>query len=149
MTVHKPTSAADLATYVEGLCNGVSALPLDGDAASAEGYEAAADALWKAAAAAFEYVASQLAVTGFQGSWAALRFYGEVMGVRGPFRIVKAEDALYPQYDPAGDTARWLTSPDVTAWLREQATQKLAAQDPSSPAADRVVEHWRKIAGQP
>jgi hypothetical protein len=143
--VPKQATTADLAAYIDALCNGVTAVPLDGDAASAEGYEAAADALWKAAVAAFEHVASRLLVTNFRGSWAALRFYGEVMGVRGPFKIVKAEDALYPQYNLPGDLVRWLDSPDVTAWLRDQAAAKIAAQTPSSPAADRVVEHWQRL----
>lgn len=111
----------------------------------AGGYEASADAMWKAAAMTFNYVASKVGATGFQASWAALRFYGEVMGIDSPFTVVRIEDALYPQYDVIGRVQGYLD--DQRDWLREQAVKKIAehAEDDSL-VHPNVMAHWRKLA---
>ena len=108
-----------------------------------DGYEASADAMWKAALAAFEYAARRVGATGFQASWAALRFYGEAMHIDGPFGVYRLEDALYPQYDLHGRLTEFIE--ENRGWLREQARDKLNDAEMASYAAPRVVAHWRKL----
>jgi hypothetical protein len=109
------------------------------------GYEASADAMWKAALMAFNYVASQVGASGFQASWAALKFYGEAMGIKGPFGVYKLEDALYPQYDLVGRLSTFID--DQREWLRDEAKKRLD-EHPDGPTfvADRVWAHWQKLA---
>lgn len=109
----------------------------------AAGYEASADAMWKAALAVFNFAASEVGATGFQASWAALRFYGEAMSIKGPFLVMKLEDALFPQYDLPGRLAAYLK--EHREWLRQQAKEKLAG-DLSYVHPD-VLAHWQKLAG--
>lgn len=120
------------------------------------GYEQSADALWKAAAIAFNYVAARCGVTGFQASWAALTFYGHEMRIDGPFGVVKAQDALYPQYDVAGKSAKWLE--EWSDWLKAEALKLLQenADRAPRPGAEEyttvhpnVWAHWRRLAGIP
>lgn len=132
-------SAEDLAAHIDVLAH----FEHDG---GESGYSASADALWKAAAAAFEYVARECGVTGFQASWAALRFYAEVMHVDGPFAIFKAADALYPQYDLPGRLQGYLGS-EWREWLREQARKRL--EEDNDFVAERVISHWHWLAGDP
>lgn len=119
-----------------------------------DGYNRSAGALEKAPAAAFNAFASMLGVSGFQASWAALAFYGDVMHVDGPYTIVQLQDALYPQYDLPGRLARFLD--ENKAWLAEEAQKKLDAYEsrPSFTSDDGtqlptvhpdVVAHWRKL----
>ena len=109
-----------------------------------DGYQQSADAMWKAAVAAFNWAASEVGATGFQASWAALRTYGETMHIDCPFIIVRLEDALYPQYDLPGRLTEFIE--ENRGWLAEQASAKLAAQSDDFPAHPRVVKHWRKLA---
>lgn len=125
-----------------------------------DGYNQSAGAMWKAALMAFNYVAREVGATGFQASWAALRFYGEAMSVDGPFTIMQVHDALYPQYDLPGRLQRFLD--EQAGWLAEQAAEKLAEYEakPTLTYTDddgneitaptvhpHVVEHWRRLAG--
>lgn len=115
--------------------------------------------MWKAAVAAFNYAASRVGASGFQASWAALRFYGEVMHIDGPYTIIQLHDALYPQYDLPGRVQGFIA--EQAPWLAEQATAKLADYDarPTVTYTDDdgnevtrpsvhpdVVAHWRKLA---
>lgn len=123
-----------------------------------EGYEKSADAMWKAAVAAFDYTARKVGASGFQASWAALRFYGEVMHVDGPFMVLQLHDALFPQYDLPGRVAGFLE--EQRPWLAEQAAAKLAeyeanptytytddagAEQTSERVHPKVVAHWRQL----
>jgi len=123
-----------------------------------DGYEKSADAMWKTALAAFNYTARIVGATGFQASWAALRFYGEAMGVKGPFMVLQLDDALFPQYDLPGRVADFIQG--NRDWLRDEATKRLAkyeaeptitytnddGEEVTRPtAAARVVAHWRKL----
>lgn len=132
-----PMSAEELAEQI------AAAVAFDHDGGG-DGYSQSADAMWKAAALAFNFAASQVGATGFQASWAALRFYAEVMHVECPFMLIKAEDALYPQYDLLGSVATWLGEQEQ--WLSEQAAAKLA--QPHDHAVRPVVEHWQRLAAQ-
>lgn len=131
----RPENAAQLADMIESLT--VFDYADDGD-----GYQKSADALWKAAQAAFDYAAHRVGATGFQASWSALRFYGEVMMIKGPFIILKAEDALFPQYDLPQRVEKFLA--ENRGWLRERAIEKLEGN--LDFVADRVADHWRQLA---
>jgi hypothetical protein len=133
----QPANSAELADLIESL---TVFDWVDG----ADGYEKSADAMWQAALAAFEYVARKVGATGFQASWSALRFYGEAMNVRGPFMVVKIEDALYPQYDLPGRLAAYIE--ENRGWLREQAVEKLAGIERDSLVHPNVEAHWRRLA---
>ena len=139
--VQRPETAAQLADLIESLT-------VFDYADGGEGYERSADALWRAALAAFEYVARQLGVTGWQASWAALRFYREAMHVDGPFIVIRAHDALYPQYDLPERLAAFLAKQQP--WLAEQAAEKLAEfetrQGADQTVAPAVLAHWRMLA---
>jgi hypothetical protein len=97
-----------------------------------------------AATAAFNFVAHQLGVTGFQSSCADLDFLRRSRGIKGPFMLVKGEDFLYPQCDPRGKLAEALA--DWNPWLCEQAAKKLAETPGAHPD---VVAHWKRLAEAP
>ena len=100
----------------------------------------------EAAEAAFNFVASQLGCTGFQGSYAALKAYKDIMRIEGPFGIVKANDALYPQYDLPKQVQNWIED-DWNPWLVEQARKNLAEHDPEF-VHPNVHRHWRQLAAE-
>lgn len=136
---NRPETTAELADLIGSL------LVFDHDGGEG-GYEQSADAMWKATLAAFEYAARKVGATGFQASWAALRFYGEAMGVKGPFIISKVEDALYPQYDLPGQLAKFLE--EQRPWLAEQAAQKIVeTEGRDSMVHPNVLAHWQRLAG--
>ena len=142
--VPRLSTSKALAEYIESLVEGIQwGEPEDhpGSALSL-GYEQSANALWKAALAAFEYVAAKAGVSGFQASWAALHFYGKAMGIDGPFGVVRAHDALYPQYDVPAKVQGWLDE-DWAEWLRDQAREMLKYHDG---AATEVRAHWERLA---
>ena len=107
-------------------------------------YNTSADAMWKAALLAFNYAAHQVGATGFQAGYSALKFYGEALSIKGPFGIVQANNALYPQYDEVGKVRGWVEN-DWRPWLVEQAKKHLA--EDHGHAAARVVAHWQALAG--
>lgn len=96
-----------------------------------------------AASAAFNYIAHQLGVTGFQSSCADLDFIRRTRSLKGPFILLKAEDALYPQCDPAEKLAEAMEK--WKPWLKEQAEENLADKDHAHP---NVIAHWEKLVGQ-
>jgi hypothetical protein len=151
MSAEDPRTLTELSDYIQSL---VSFEYVEGG----EGYERSADAMWKAAIAAFNLVAREVGATGFQASWAALKFYGEAMHIDCPFTVVRVEDALYPQYDIPARVQRFID--DSGSWLRGRATEKLAAYEAepvhewmddegeehhTPTAAPRVVAHWRAL----
>jgi len=126
---------------------------------SGDGYNLSADALWKAALLAFNYAAREVGASGFQAEWAALRFYSEALHIDGPFGIVRAENALYPQYDEVAKIRGWIDV-EWREWIAEQASTKLAEYDANPTTtwtdddgveqttyrvAPRVVAHWRAL----
>jgi hypothetical protein len=98
-------------------------------------------ALSLAAAAAFNYVSHQLGVTVIQASCADLDFIRRTRGIKGPFILIKAEDALYPQYDLPGKLAEAME--EWKPWLKEQAEKQLADKEAAHP---NVVKHWKKLS---
>lgn len=154
MSIHpdtKPMTPEELAERIRDLTT------FDHDGGE-DGYSTAADAMWKVALVAFNYAADQVGPTGFQASWAALKFYGEALSIEGPFMVVQVHDALYPQYDVLGRVARFLG--EQQEWLAEQAAEKLAQYEakPTLTYTDDdgnevtapnvhpdVVAHWRRL----
>lgn len=134
MSAEDPRTLTELSDYIQSL--------VAFEEGGASGYEASADAMWKAAAAAFNLVAREVGATGFQASWSALKFYGEVMHIECPFSVFRIEDALYPQYDLPGRLASLLE--EHRGWLRDEARKKLAGD--LEHVAEAVERHWRKLA---
>ena len=102
-------------------------------------------AMSMSAVAAFNYVAGQLGVTGFQASCADLDIIRRTRHWEYPFIILNANDCLYPQYDNVG---KLLEAQDSwKEWLGEQAKKKLEdLENGSFGAHPDVVAHWRKLA---
>lgn len=109
---------------------------------SARAYESSARAMVDVGKAAFNYAASEVGASGFQGSWAALTLYGELVGINGPFIVLKAEDMLYPQYDLIDRLREFIESDEMARWLGEQAAERLQG---SLHASESVREHWQKL----
>jgi hypothetical protein len=95
-----------------------------------------------AAVAAFNYVAGQLGVTGFQSSCADLDIIRRTRRMKGPFMLIKCEDALYPQYDIPSKISEAME--EWKPWLKEQAAVKLA--EASGYTHHDVIAHWEKLA---
>lgn len=101
-------------------------------------------AMSMAAEAAFNYVAGKVGSTGFQASCADLNFLRRTRGIKGPFMVIKGEDALYPQYDLRGKLEKALT--EWEPWLREEAQKKLAEDSVAHPD---VIRYWKNLAQRP
>jgi hypothetical protein len=95
-----------------------------------------------AAVAAFNFVAHKLGSSGFQSSCADLDIIRRTRHLKGPFMLIKAEDALFPQYDLQARLAEairlWMP------WIKEEAQTKLAENPEAHP---KVIAHWRKLSG--
>jgi hypothetical protein len=97
-------------------------------------------AMSRAAAAAFNYVASVLGVTGFQASCADLDVLRLTRGLE-EFALVKPEDLLYPQNDPLGEVKKYLD--EARPRLAKRARELLERAPGAHPAVQR---HWKEIA---
>lgn len=93
------------------------------------------------AVAAFNYVASKLGTTGFQSSCADLDILRRTRLLKGPFMIVKAEDALYPQHDLLQKVAEFIG--EQKEWLAKEAREKIDKHDMPHP---EVLQHWIRLA---
>jgi hypothetical protein len=94
-----------------------------------------------AAVAAFNYVAHRVGASGFQSSCADLDVLRRTRHLKGPFMIVKAEDALYPQSDPLEKLVKAME--EWQPFLKEEARKKLAETPSAHPA---VLAHWKELA---
>ena len=99
-------------------------------------------ALSMASEAAFNYVAHVLGVSGFQASCADLDFIRRTRSMKGPFMLIKAEDALYPQYDLVGNLLESLEK--WKPWLKETAEKNLSERNEY--IHPNVLAHWKKLA---
>jgi hypothetical protein len=125
-----PCTKEQLAQYVESLVN------------RSHDYGTCVYAMSLAATAAFNYVAHKLGVTGFQASCADLDILRRTRSLKGPFILLKAEDALYPQYNLHEKLSEALA--EWQPWMKEQAKAKLAESGQAHP---NVVKHWKWLAG--
>lgn len=98
-------------------------------------------AMSMSAVAAFNYTARKLGVTGFQASCADLDIIKRTRRMDCPFMLIKAEDALYPQYDLQGKLEEALAG--WKDWLGEKAAKKL--REKRTPSPD-VMRHWIMLA---
>jgi hypothetical protein len=132
-----PKTAEELADQIHALTNI--------DAVGGDGYSQSADALWKAALLAFNYAADKVGATGFQAGYSALKFYGEALHIDGPFGVVMADHALYPQYDEVAKVRDWIGD-EWRPWLIEQATKRLAEN--YGLVHPNVLARWRVLASE-
>jgi hypothetical protein len=109
-------------------------------------YEDAPNALAEAALLAFNFVASELGVSGYQASYADMVFLSKSRLIKGPFAIVKAEDMLYPQYDILKDVQKHLDT--WSSWVAEEATRRLKGSANLYSPSFTVIDHWKKLAAQ-
>lgn len=105
-------------------------------------YGTAAYAMSLAASAAFNYVAHRLGTTGFQSGCADLDFIRRNRHIKGPFMLIKGEDALYPQYDLQERLNESLH--EWKPWLKEQAAKNL--KESGEYCHVDVKRHWEKLA---
>lgn len=134
MRAHKaptPLTIEDLSTYIESLTK------------REHDYGTCCYAMSLAATAAFNYVASQLGVTGFQASCADLDIIRRTRNIDGPFMLIRGEDMLYPQYNLQEKLREAMEG--WSTWAAEQAREKLAT---SPDASERVIAHWKQLAAQ-
>lgn len=108
-----------------------------------QGYEGTANAARDALVLVFNHCASELGLTGFQASWAALDGYWKVMGYTGGGLVLKDEDLRYPQYDHHRRLREHLADPALIRWLGDEAEALLAKRNYF--AATSVVEHWERL----
>ena len=124
-----PKTPAQLAEYIGSLVN------------RSHDYGTCVYAMSMAAEAAFNYVAGKEGCTGFQASCADLDIIRRTRNIKGPFMLIKGEDALYPQYDLqerlAESMEKW------KPWLKEEAIKKLAETPDAHP---NVIAHWNSLA---
>ena len=126
-----PTVQA-LAAYIESLVDGK------------HDYGTCVYAMSLAATAAFDYVASQLGVTGFQASCADADFIRRTLSIKGPFILIRGEDFLFPQLNPIDKLrearVKW------SEWLKEEADRRLQH---SKGASEGVIRHWEGLSNAP
>ena len=124
-----PKTKEQLVEYIESLVN------------RQHDYGTCVYAMSMAAEAAFNYVSGKEGCTGFQASCADLDIIRRTRNIKGPFMLIKGEDALYPQYDLqerlAESMEKW------KPWLKEQAVKRLADTGHAHP---NVIAHWKKLA---
>lgn len=158
-----PETLADLAKAIEKLIAGVHD-PAVVYGVNEDPYGKCVEVMWRAAYLAHEIVARELGVTGFQHGMSSLMLLGALRDMKGPYRIVDASLALYPQYDLVGETREFLERPSTRQWLADEAQKRLDehAAKPTHEWEDEdgkhsyptahpdVVAHWRDlVAGRP
>lgn len=118
---------------------------IDGLVKQQHDYGTCVYAMSMAATAAFNYVASQLGVTGFQASCADLDVLRRTRHIEGPFIFMQLRDLLYPQYNLHEKLNEFIASGQD--WLKEEAAKQLAKHVQEGDLAHpNVVAHWRKLA---
>jgi hypothetical protein len=94
-----------------------------------------------AATATFNYMGHVLGMTGFQASCADFDFLRRTRSIKGPFMLIKGEDALYPQYDLPGRLDKALE--EWGPWIKEEAEKLLIEKGAAHPD---VIAHWEQLA---
>lgn len=132
--VPTPKNSAELVEYIYSLVN------------RPHEYGTCVYAMSMAAVSAFNLVAHQLGVTGFQASCADLDIIRRTRSLKGPF-MIDGHDMLYPQYDLHARLEEAIQK--WKKWAKEEAKKLLAAQatgDKMSQASDSVTAHWEMLA---
>lgn len=147
--VGTPANLEELNTFIQSCLDAVnppSSDHPDKDKEMGAAYGRAVYAMSMSAVATFNYIASQLGVTGFQASCADLDILSRTRGLVGPFMILDASKLLYPQYNLLGDAQKFIDGEGVKKWLAETAEKSLAENIEHVAAA--VIDHWKYLAGQ-
>lgn len=129
-TVPTPKTRRELDAYIHGLVD------------RQHDYGTCVYAMSMAAVAAYNYVAHQLGVTGFQASCADLDILKRTRGMKYGFRLVDYENLLYPQY---ADKIHgyWDLVAEQRDHLRVEAKRLLAE---GGQVAPEVRRHWEFLA---
>lgn len=130
-TAPTPKTIEELTAYVQKQVSG----PHD--------YGTCVYAMSLSATAAFNFAAGQLGVTGFQASCADLDVLRRTRSIDGPFIILKAYDALYPQMDLREKLEEALR--EWEPWLQEEA-KKFTRDSRNRSAHPNVRKHWEALA---
>lgn len=107
-------------------------------------YNSCVYAMAIAASAAMKYVATKLAVTGYQFSAAEMKLIAKSRNLDMGGRLLNYQDILYPQYCDNEHFPSW---EDVLKNNKEKFVKKakeFLVEHPS--AAPNVIAHWQKIA---
>jgi len=123
-----PKTEAELGDYIRGLVTG------------AHTYGTCVYAASLSATATFNYVCGTLGMTGFQASCADFDVIRRTRGIKGPFILLKGEDALYPQFNLQQRLREAILG--WQPWLGEQAEKLLAEKTHAHP---EVEAHWRQL----
>ena len=95
-----------------------------------------------AATAMFNYICHREGLTGFQALCADLDILRRTRMIKGPFIILKLDDAMYPQYNLREKLESFLTDDSSLEWMRETAIKNLDENPDAHPA---VISHWREL----
>ena len=126
-----PSSIEELSEYIGSLVN------------RSHDYGTCVYAMSLAATAAFNYVAGNLGVTGFQASCADLDIVRRTRRINGPFILLQAKDMCYPQYDL---TRKLQEAMDGWKEWASKECEKLLEESPN--AHPDVIAHWKMMAGK-
>lgn len=124
-----PVTMAQLVEYVESLVK------------RQHEYGMCVYAMSLAACAAFNFVAHELGVTGYQSSCADLDILRRTRSIKGPFLLIKGEDALYSQSNPHEKLIDAMKG--WRPWLKKEAAKRLAETEHAHPS---VKEYWEVLA---
>lgn len=131
-TVPTFKSGDDVLKYIDGLVK------------QEHDYGTCVYAMSMAAIAAYNYVGSQLGVTGFQASCADLDIIARNRGWKHGFQLLNYEDLLYPQYAEKFDAISFDALIEKNKdWLKKEAATKLLE---GQGAHGDVVAHWKRLA---
>lgn len=79
-------------------------------------------------------------ITGFQSGAVFWEFTKHWHGVTGPARLLRYDNALYPQYADSFTSV----SPETWEWMQEEAKKRLGEK--SEGAHPAVIAHWQSVA---
>lgn len=98
-----------------------------------------------AATAAFQYVASELGITGFQASCADMDIIRRTRSLKGPFMLIDGTKMLYPQYDIIQSVRDAMTKWEK--WASDEC-RKMLAQEDTRYVCFEVLSHWQDMAAK-
>ena len=102
-------------------------------------YSEGAWAMRDAALLAYRYAAHLAGASGYQASIAALDAYRAMVGIDGPFIVLRAEDLVYPQYDLRAKLEEFIEK--SRPWVEKRAARLLSEDH----GAATVREHWKQL----
>lgn len=105
-------------------------------------YGSVAESLVQVTLATFNYFASKHGMTGFQASWAEMKFLRLSRNLKGPFGIIDGTNLLYPQYDLRKKLEEWIEEwkPEIGKMAKKELVEMT---DPPHP---KVLAHWEMMA---